>query len=330
MIISFCFEGCSLHDNNSDTVVIQMTYPTSANAPHDLEMQWVSKKVYEETNGAVEIQLFPNSGLASDKNAFDEVATGNLDSAGITLNAIAQTIPELNTRCLPFAFDDIDHYWRVVSSTEYHDNMTQLLDDYDVVYLGNSGNALRGIASKKPIHTPKDSNNMTIRIMDGTIYEDYYDSLGFNTSTISFGETYLAIQQGIVDGCDCDLNSMEFMGFEEVCPYYIETNQVVHGLCHVVKKELWEKISAENQQKIITIFSEMENGISYNIWEEYYSKTKENLLKNGIEIYELSSDEQKQWKESALPIYSKYEKIIGEEYYNWYMDLLDKYKNSAS
>ena len=105
-------------------VTIQMTYPPSANATTDLEMQWVRDKVLEATDGKVTFELYPGSSLATDKVALDSIMTGTLDSAGVTLNSLAQTIPELNTRCLPFSFDSIEQYWKVMQSNEYHTSST--------------------------------------------------------------------------------------------------------------------------------------------------------------------------------------------------------------
>ena len=113
-------------------VTIQMTYPPSANATTDLEMQWVRDKVLEATDGKVTFELYPGSSLATDKVALDSIMTGTLDSAGVTLNSLAQTIPELNTRCLPFSFDSIEQYWKVMQSNEYHEKMTETFDNGNV------------------------------------------------------------------------------------------------------------------------------------------------------------------------------------------------------
>lgn len=308
-------------------VTIQMTYPPSANATTDLEMQWVRDKVLEATDGKVTFELYPGSSLATDKVALDSIMTGTLDSAGVTLNSLAQTIPELNTRCLPFSFNDIDHYWRVMRSEEYHEKMNETFANYGIVYLGNSGNALRGLATTKEIHVPADGAGMKMRIMDGTIYQDMYSLWGFGTSTISFGEVYTAVQQGVVDGCDADLNAMEFMAFGEVCPFYLETMQVIHGICHIVSKDAWDQVTPENQEKIMDIFRQMEDGVSYDIWEDYYDKSMAKMDEWGVKVSTLTPEETEIWKSASQPIYDKYKDVIGEDYYNWYMDLLAKYAN---
>ena len=306
-------------------VTIRMTYPPSANATTDLEMQWVRDKVLEATDGKVTFELYPGSSLATDKVALDSIMTGTLDSAGVTLNSLAQTIPELNTRCLPFSFDSIEQYWKVMQSNEYHEKMTETFDNYGIVYLGNSGNALRGIATTKEIHVPADCTGLKVRIMDGTIYQDMYSLWGFGTSTISFGEVYTAVQQGVVDGCDADLNAMEFMAFGEVCPFYLETMQVIHGICHIVSKDAWSQVTPENQEKILDIFRQMENGVSYDIWKEYYDKSMAKMDEWGVKVSTLTPEETTQWKDASQPIYDKYKSVIGEDYYDWYLELLAKY-----
>ena len=73
-------------------------------------------RFWEATDGKVTFELYPGSSLATDKVALDSIMTGTLDSAGVTLNSLAPTIPELNTRRRPFSFDSIEQYWKVMQS----------------------------------------------------------------------------------------------------------------------------------------------------------------------------------------------------------------------
>lgn len=307
-------------------VTIQMTYPPSANATSDLEMQWVRDKVLEVTDGKVTFELYPGSSLATDKVALDSIMTGTLDSAGITCNSIAQTIPEFNARCLPYAFDSVDHFWATVSDPDYRAGVQEILDKYDLVYLGNSGNALRGLGTVREIHTPDDVKGLKLRIMDGKIYQDMYTLWGFGTSSIGFGEVYTAIQQGVVEGCDIDLNAMEFMAIGEVAHYYLETYQIMHGLAHIISKEAWDRVTPENQEKILDVFMQMEDGVSQQIWQDYYDSSLKTLTEWGVKISTVTDEEFAQWKEASMPIYEQYRDVIGAEYYDEYMALVEKHR----
>lgn len=309
-----------------EPVTIQMTYPPSSGATSDLEMQWVREKVLEATDGKVTFELYPGSSLATDKVALDSIMTGTLDSAGITCNSIAQTIPEFNTRCLPFCFDSVEHFWAVVSDPEYKAGVQEILDQYDLVYLGNSGNALRGFGTTREVHTPDDIKGMKVRIMDGTIYQDMYSLWGFGTSSIAFGEVYTAIQQGVVDGCDIDLNAMEFMAIGEVAPFYLETYQVMHGLAHIISKDTWNRVTPENQAKIMDIFAQMEDGVSYEIWKEYYEKSEKVMEEWNVKVSVVTDEEFALWKDASQPIYDKYKDVIGADYYDSFMALVDKHR----
>ncbi len=313
--------------SEQEPVTIQMTYPPSSGATSDLEMQWVRDKVLEETDGKVTFELYPGSSLATDKVALDSIMTGTLDSAGITCNAIAQTIPEFNSRCLPFCFDDAEHFWRVVSDPDYKAGVQKILDQYDLVYLGNSGNAVRGIGTVKEIHVPSDVKGMKVRIMDGNIYQDMYSLWGFGTSSIAFGEVYTAIQQGVVDGCDIDLNAMEFMAIGEVAPYYLETNQIFHGLAHIISKDAWNRLTPESQEIVMDAFAAMEDGVSYDIWKDYYAKSQKTLDEWGVKVSYVTDEEFQTWKETSQPIYEQYKSVIGEDYYNEFMALVEKHRN---
>lgn len=326
LVVGVSLVSASASAFEQEHVTIQMTYPPSANATCDLEMQWVREQVLEQTGGMIEFELYPGQTLATDKVALDSILTGTLDSAGITYNAIAQTIPQFNTRCLPFCFDSPEHYWATISDPQYKAGVQEILDDYDLVYLGNIGCALRGLGTTREIHTLDDVQGMKLRIMDGKLYQDMYTLWGFGTSTISFGEVYTAIQQGVVEGCDIDLNAMEFMAIGEVCPFYLETYQVIHGLAHIVSKSVWDKITPENQEIILDVFSQVENGVSYDIWKDYYDKSKKVMEDWGVKVSYVTDEEFEAWKAASQPIYEKYKDIIGVDYYNAFMALVDSHR----
>ena len=115
------------------------------------------------------------------------------------------------------------------------------------------------------------------------------------------------------------------MAFGEVCPFYLETMQVIHGICHIVSKDAWSQVTPENQEKILDIFRQMENGVSYDIWKEYYDKSMAKMDEWGVKVSTLTPEETTQWKDASQPIYDKYKSVIGEDYYDWYLELLAKY-----
>lgn len=326
VLVTLAICGCSgdVSAPDDSPITIQWTYPPPAGQTGDIEANIVKDDVSEKTDSKVIFDLYPGSGLGAEKIALEGVLSGTIDMVCTSPNVAATVFPELNSRCLPYLFDDVDHFWRVIGTDEYKDSVNKIVNKKGLYYLGNICSTPRCINTvSKPIYTPEDASGCKIRVMDGTIYTDLYTTWGFSTSVISFGETYTAMQQGVVDGVDVDVNGAVFMKFAEVGKYLTETNHVIHGTMAFINMDKWNTLSDENKEIVQQSFREAELE-SKRIFEEEYAENRPLLESDfGVTVIELNDEQKAQWKTASEPIYKKYKDIIGAEYYDWFIDFVD-------
>lgn len=75
-------------------------------------------------------------------------------------------------------------------------------------------------------------------------------ALGANPTPLGFGELYLALKTGTVDGQDNPLPTNETAKFYEVTKYIIMTDHVLGQLCPIIHEPLWQGMPAEYKQWI--------------------------------------------------------------------------------
>lgn len=305
-----------------DPMTLQWGYAPPANSEDEKWHKHVGNLTNQYTNGVVSYEYYPGGALGNEKVALEGVIAGTIHQASISANVVATVMPEFNALCLPFVFDDVDHFFRVITSDEYYEKVNEVANKYGMQYLGEEFCAPRTLGTQTPVRTPADSNGQVLRVMDGTIYTDMMDLWGFGSSVVSYGETYTAIQQHVVDGLENSNDGNLAMKFYEVIECSTQTYHVFHGQLAFMNLDLWNSLGADNQAAIRKAWKETcEASVKElpALYEAQYNTMKE----KGVEMIDPTDAERQQWIDATKPLYEKYRGVIGEEFYDWFMALVE-------
>lgn len=187
--------------------------------PRTLAAARFAELVAEKTAGRVIVNVAGSETLGSDAAMITSLRTGALDFTANSQGATAAILPELNLLGLPFAFADADTAFRVVDGS-VGETLAAKFDALGVVSLGFWDNGVRHLTnSKHAVTTPADIAGMKIRTPADAMTTDIFAALGCATEQIAFGELYIALQQGVVDGQENPLANIASSKLYEVNPY---------------------------------------------------------------------------------------------------------------
>lgn len=280
----------------------------------------VIPKIKEATNGAVTIEFYPGGTLGNEPTTLEGVLSGTIGIASISPNIVATVCPEMNALCLPFVYENEENFWNAVTSEEYVDKINEAVGKVGLVYLGIGLAAPRNVSTKSLVETPADAKGQVIRVMGGSIYSDLYAQWGFGTSVIAYGEVYTAMQQGVVDGLDNSNEGNLLMKFCEVVDYTLGLDYVYHAQMILMNKEVFDSLTPETQQIFKTVYAEGTSDARPISIEANVSCIDEIRETYGITYTALTPELRAQWVEAAQPVHDKYKSVIGEDFYNWYVN----------
>ena len=89
-------------------------------------------------------------------------------------------------------------------------------------------------------------------------------ALGASPTALGFGEVYLALKTGVVDGQDNPLPTDKAQKFYEVTKYIVLTAHQIGMLWPAINERLWQEMSGEDRQCIVKALRaarELQNGI---------------------------------------------------------------------
>jgi tripartite ATP-independent transporter DctP family solute receptor len=168
--------------------------------PRSVAAEEFAKLVGEKTGGEVTVNIAGSEQLGNDVAMLTSLRTGALDLTANSQGAASGLVPEIAALGLLFIFKDAAQANAVLQGP-LGATLAEKFAGVGLIALDWWDNGIRHTTnSKKSIETPADFSGLNIRTPADPVTVDIFQALGAATQQIPFGELYIALQQGVVDG----------------------------------------------------------------------------------------------------------------------------------
>jgi C4-dicarboxylate-binding protein DctP len=276
-----------------------------------------------DSNGEIEVQYFPNGQLGSAREVAESCNIGTLEMALCSEAILANFVPEVLCLGMPYLFSSEPVAWRVLDGPFGQDLKKQIEEKSNMKVISFAENGFRNFTNNvRPIKTPKDMKGMKIRVMESPMYMKVVEALGAKPTPMPVTTLYTALQQGVVDGEENPLPTIELIKFYEVQKYMTMDGHVYSLQIILMNKDFLYSLP-KNLQEVILVSAERASTVSRGLcqyWNLFYI---EKFEKEGMEIYFPSLEEKQMFKEaSQKPVADYVRNEIGSEW-------VDKIINAA-
>jgi tripartite ATP-independent transporter DctP family solute receptor len=166
--------------------------------------------------------------------------------------------------------------------------------------------------SKRPIEKLEDIQGLKIRTILNPLYIDMLNALGANAVPMPFPELYTALETGTVDGQENPYSTVEASKFDEVQKYFSNTRHIYNSQLLLVSKKFWDQLSDE-EKKIFEDAAVETRDYQRKVAREMDEKSRQNLVKNGMQINDIAPEEIARMREKVKPVVDKYAAQVGED-----------------
>ena len=145
----------------------------------------------------------------------------------------------------------------------------------------------------KPVNKLEDLKGMRMRT--AALYDKMMSKLGMIPVTVQMGETYTALQRGVVEGFGFTVIGPRLWGWLENVkyvldiPFYTRTNGFI-----IMNLDVWNKLSKDIQDKIMDITIKFEPEMKA-YFEQEIEKEKGEMAKIGVKRLKLSPEDTKKF-----------------------------------
>ena len=291
---------------DGETIVLRASSSTAPDHPYNLGLEHFAELVSERTNGAVEIDIFPNSALGDERANIEDLQMGTLDIAVSSTGPLGNFVSDFLILDLPFLFKDYDHAHAVLDG-EIGQNLLAKLDDIGVVGGAFWENGFREMTnSKHPINTVEDCAGLKLRCQENQVQMDAFSALGMDPTPMAWSEVFTALQQGTVDGQE---NPIAVIYSNKVYDYLAMTNHVYSPAAILFSKTVLEGLPEEYQTVLLEAAQESAD-FERAACEDNEAAQIAEMEAAGLQV---TYPDTAAFQEAVAPVYEKYAEQFGQE-----------------
>ena len=220
-----------------------------ANHPAVVMMERVAKQVRDETGGAVDIQTFPAGQLGSSRDLIEATSTGAIQVVDEGAAQFGQFVPQFSILEAPYLWRDAQHMRRVCTSPIMDEMSAMLVAKRQMRIVGVTYYGKRHVTSgTKAIKAVDDMKGFKLRIPEVDTFRAMAEAWGARPTPLNFGELYLALSQGVVDGEENPLPTIQSAKFYEVQKYLVLTGHIITPRLIAINETAWAALDAKQRQ----------------------------------------------------------------------------------
>jgi TRAP-type transport system periplasmic protein len=207
------------------------------------------ENVRRESNGRLEVRVFPDNQLGGDNDMTSQVRAGALDLYTAAATSAGTIVPLAGIVNTAFAFPDSSKAWESLDGELGKVVIAAFAKLNFYVFDKMWANGFRQITTaSKPINSPADLVNFKIRVPTSPMLLSLFKALGASPVSMNVSELYTALQTKIVDGQENPLSIIATRNFNEVQKYCATTNHVWDIFVQVANMNSWKSIPADLQE----------------------------------------------------------------------------------
>lgn len=284
--------------------------------PRSIAADSFAEVVEENTDGRITVQVQGSEQLGSDAEMLQAVRQGTLHLTANSQGPLSAIVPEVALIGLPFLFDTPDDAYEVLDG-EVGGQLAAAAEEEGLKVLAWWDNGVRHITNNvRPINSPEDVAGLKIRTPEDPMTVDIFDALDANPTPLAFGELYLALRQGTVDGQENPLVNISSAKLYEVQDYLALTGHKYESTPFVIGTDTWESLSNQDQEVIQQAAEDARDQ-----QRELMAEQEAELVDELAQSMEVSEPDKEPFREATSSVY--------DTWAEQYPELVDQLRSSS-
>jgi tripartite ATP-independent transporter DctP family solute receptor len=295
--------GSVSSQGSGKTYSFKLTHITQPSHVWHKTAEKFAEELKARSNGRMKLDIFPASQLGPESDMVQQMETGTVDFGIIAGGYTSTREGAFSAWFMPFLFKDMKSAVDFRNSDQSKKILGELskqgLVGMDIIFAGN-----RHILMKNTnVIKPEDLKGKKIRIAGGPAITDFWSAVGAGPTPLPLPEVYTALQTGVIDGIDIDLDALMTEKYFEIAKNFTLTNHMAWPGIAMMSKVKYDALPLEDQ-KIVT--EAMKAAVEFGNQESISRETKNltDLKAKGVTVNELSNPDS--FNPVRDQIYNKY------------------------
>ena len=219
--------------------------------PSNVRIREAAEAIKRDSNGRVDVQIFPNNQLGGDTDMLSQVRSGAIDIFPLSGLILQTLVPVAGINGLAFAFKDYQTVWSAMDGDLGAHVRAAIMKANLHVFDRCLDNGYRNITSStRPINTAADLKGFKIRVPVSPLWTSMFKALEASPASINFSEVYSALQTKVVEGQENPLAVIDLAKLYEVQKYCSMTGHMWDGQWVLANGKRWASLTPDLQAMI--------------------------------------------------------------------------------
>ncbi|GAB1483242.1 TRAP transporter substrate-binding protein DctP [Treponema sp.] len=235
---------------------VKLTF-TSVSVPDDAHtkaMTVFKDEVERLSSGQIVVDVYHSGQLFNQTAEQDAIRQGTVDLIYTSGSWNAQFIPKLGMFGAAFTFQSYNQMTKTyngpIGKKIFEEiAVSQGIRPLTAFYLGTR--QLNLTEKVGPVTRPEQVKGVKLRVPNSPTWIAMGKALGANPTPMAFGEVYMGLKTGAVDGQDNPLPTDKNAKFYEVTKYIVLTNHVVDSIWPTINEKKWQSLSKQQQDWVV-------------------------------------------------------------------------------
>jgi len=256
--LAILLSGCQ----EEQAIIIRYAHVGVKEEPQTRFAEEVASIVNKQTDGRIQVRVYPNSQLGNISELVDGVKFGFIGMTHHDFASLSKFHEDLSVFNVPYIFRDVDHALKATnpgSSPILADMNNQLVEKTGIRILGSFYRGTRQLTTNSPVYGIADLKGKKIRGVPFPVWMSMIRGMGAIPTPVEFSELTTALMTGMVEGQENPLSNIYASKIYEVQSHVTMTGHMHSCLCVFIHEKLWRKIEARDREIIIKAISDVSN-----------------------------------------------------------------------
>lgn len=305
--------------SSNDTVQIRLAHNQAKGSEIADSIAKISEFVAEDSDQNLEVSIYASGVLGTEKEEVEMVKAGVLDMAKVSSNTLGQFKDECSIFAVPYLFQSQQHYYDACENSEKIKELFMSTADDGYIAIGYYANGSRNFYLKEdiPCTDPSVLKGKKIRSMPSSTSMDMIELMGGSPVPMAGGETYSALQQGIVDGAENTELVLTVDGHQDLVKAYTYTEHQYSPDIYIISTKTWDRLT-DGQKELLVSSIQKANENFKSLYNGMMEEAIAEAETHGVTIYR--DIDKTAFIEAVQPIHEEY-CARGEAYKALYDDI---------
>ena len=201
-----------------------------------------------------DVQIHLNASLFKQGAEPAAMARGNLELTTVSAFDMAKLVPEFSIFTAGYIVRDPQHQQKVFNGPIGDELFKAVADKMEITVLSTAylGTRQVNLREARNVRTPADLKGIKLRMPGSKEWLFLGETLGATATPLAFGEVYMGLKTGTIDGQDNPLPTVRAAKFYEVTKQLVLTNHLVDSLFIAIASKTWIGMTAAQKQAVKT------------------------------------------------------------------------------